>query len=61
MNGYGTLRRCTNKSKVIDEPYLNLAALTIHTPPHQPRPQPLPLANSAHNPPPPLTINCRTL
>jgi hypothetical protein len=62
MNGYGKLRRFTDKRKVIVEFYLNLAAaLTVIRRFDQPVPPPLPLANPAHHPPTPLTINCRTL
>ena len=62
MNGYGKLRRCTEKRKAVADFYLYLAAaLHRDPPPDQPGPQPLPLANQAHHPPPPLTIICRSL
>ena len=62
MNGYGKLRRFTDKLKVIVEFYLYFAASLHRDPPaDQPGPQPLPLAHQAHHPPASLTIICRSL
>jgi hypothetical protein len=62
MNGYGKLRRFTDKRKVIVEFYLYLAAaLTGYPPVDQPGSHPLPLASQAHHPTTPLTINYRSL
>jgi hypothetical protein len=60
MNGYGKLRRFTDKRKIIVE-YLPLPLPLPRRNPDrdpatdQPGSQPLPMANQAHHPPTPLT------
>jgi len=62
MNGYGKLRRFTDKRKIIIEFYLYLAACSHRDPPlDQPSPHSLPLAHQTHYPTPPLTIIIRSL
>jgi Transposase DDE domain len=62
LNGYGKLRRCTDKRKVIVELYLYLAATLVVIR------RLIRCARSryrwlhpAHHPPPALTINCQSL
>jgi hypothetical protein len=62
MNGYGKLRRFTEKREIIVEFCLYLAgALTEIRRLINQAPQPLPLAGQARHTPAPLTIICRSL
>jgi hypothetical protein len=62
MNGYGKLRRFTDKRKG-HRGVLPLPRRRSHRDPatDQPSPYPVSVAQQAHHPPPPLTINCRSL
>jgi hypothetical protein len=62
MNGYGKLRRCTDKRqghrRVLPLPR---SCSGGHPTPDQPGPKPLPLARPTNHSPPALTIICRAL
>jgi len=61
MNGYGKIRRCTEKRRshrrVLPAPRRHPHR---HPPPHQRSPHPLSLAGPTHHPKTQVTINCRT-
>jgi hypothetical protein len=62
MNGFGKLRRFTDKRKIIVG-FLSLPRrhLDRHPTVDQPSPRHLPLADQANDTSTPLTINCRTV